>query len=444
MRGLSRKLILLIGDWVWLYISLFLLMLLRYGADWENQWDRHFQPFSLVFFLWILILYVSYLYESRLIRFNLETIRAIGFATAISVIASISSFYLFPPGLIYPRRNMALFAIIYSIVLILWRWVFYRIIRDRLRTNLIFIGDSPEIDELTQYIKQHPHVGYKVVGIIKNINDIDYIKLTIESTGAQLVVIKQPEHDPVFTKNILGLFARGISVVDLEDFYERVLNKVSPNLLNDLWFIKNLEDINLGVYQFGKRASDILAGIFCTLIFAILLPFLGLLIKLDSSGPVFIKQKRIGKNNNIFNLYKLRTMKVLGPDGSAETSGAKWAELNDERITRAGKLLRMSRFDELPQSLNILRGEMSLVGPRPERPEIVEQLAKSIPYYNMRHLVRPGMTGWAQINYSYGASIEDSHAKLKYDIYYVKERSLMLDIAIILKTIRVVLKREGR
>ena len=161
-------------------------------------------------------------------------------------------------------------------------------------------------------------------------------------------------------------------------------------------------------------------------------------IKLDSPGPVFYTQKRVGKDGEIFTIYKFRSMQYR-----AEEHGARWAEKKDPRVTRAGKLLRLTHIDELPQIWNIFKGEMSLVGPRPERPEFVELLEKELPYYFVRHTIKPGLTGWAQINYQYGASVEDAHNKLEYDLYYVKNMSLFLDLKILLRTIGVVLLKEG-
>jgi len=169
------------------------------------------------------------------------------------------------------------------------------------------------------------------------------------------------------------------------------------------------------------------------------LPLIGALIKLNSAGPIFYRQKRVGKNGKIFEIAKFRSMFK-----DAEKNGAQWANEKDERITGMGKILRKTRIDELPQLWNVLKGEMSFIGPRPERPEFVEELQKQIPHYVMRHLVKPGLSGWAQIKFPYGASVEDAMEKLQYDLYYIKNRSFVLDLAITARTIAAVLSREGR
>lgn len=444
MRKITRKISVLAGDWAGLYLALFALMVLRYGEAWKTSWDIHLRPFSLTFILWITILYGTYLYETRFLRFSVDTLRSIGTAVSIAVVASITAFYIFPPGLIQPRRNMVLFAIIYSIILVLWRWLFYKAAGRTIRTNLVFLGGGEEIKELNKYFEDHKHLGYDNKGVIENVpDDVTALRQKIENESIKLVVVSGKENEK-FSKHLFALLSSGVTVIELCDFYESVLKKVSLQTFSDLWFIKNLEDINANVYKVLKKLLDIfigLVGIFLLIIFFVPV---ALAIKLNSKGPVIFKQKRVGKNNKEFVMYKFRTMKALASDGSAETHGPTWTQKGDSRVTGAGKFLRKTRLDELPQFINILGGSMSFVGPRPERPEFVKELSAQIPYYNMRHLVRPGLTGWAQINFQYGDSVEDARVKLQYDIYYAKMRSITLDVAIILKTIRTVITRQGQ
>jgi len=421
-------------------------MLLRYGVGWERNWDIHLKPFSLAFILWILTIYGTYLYETRFLRFSVETLRAIGTAVSISIVASITAFYIFPPGLIQPRRNMVLFAIIYAVVLTLWRWGFYKVAGGKIRTNLLFIGssDGDESKELNNYFHENKHLGYSNKGELETLpEDINSLKNKIETEEIKLIVVNGRETER-FAKHLFPLLASGVGVVELGDFYEQITGKVSLESISDLWFVKNLEDINANVYKVVKKLMDTVIGILGILLLVVFYLPIAILIKATSKGPVIFQQTRVGKNNEYFTMYKFRTMKALSSDGSAETEGAKWAEENDPRVTGVGKFLRKTRLDELPQFWNILKGDMSFVGPRPERPEFVKDLEKKIPYYNMRHLVRPGLTGWAQINFEYGNSIEDARIKLQYEIFYAKKRSIALDVAIILKTIRTVLTRQGQ
>jgi len=189
------------------------------------------------------------------------------------------------------------------------------------------------------------------------------------------------------------------------------------------------------VYGKIERLLDILAGLILGIVTILIFPFAALAIKLESPGPIFYKQTRLGKNEKDFELIKFRSMRK-----DAEKNGAVWAQKNDSRITNVGKILRKSLIDELPQFINILKGEIGLIGPRPERPEFIKDLEKEIPFYHIRHLIKPGLTGWAQVNFKYGNTTSDALEKLQYELYYIKNRSLFLDIKIILKTINILLK----
>ena len=217
------------------------------------------------------------------------------------------------------------------------------------------------------------------------------------------------------------------------------MGKVPLSAIGEVWFLENLAESEKKFYENFKRIFDMFFAIIFGIISLIFYPIIAILIKIDSKGPVFYKQKRVGLNGEVFTVYKFRTMIE-----DAEKDGVKWADNEDKRITKVGRFLRKTRLDELPQLLNIFFGDMSFVGPRPERVEFVETLEKQIPYYNIRHIIRPGLTGWAQVNFRYGASVEDSIEKLQYELYYIKHRCFILDISIILKTIKIVLKGSGR
>lgn len=230
--------------------------------------------------------------------------------------------------------------------------------------------------------------------------------------------------------------AAGLRVLTTDEFAEQCTTRVDLALLRPGW----LEGQGNGWLQDVLRRGLDIAGSLCLLLFTLpLLLVTAAAIRLDSPGPVFYRQERVGRNGRVFTLYKFRSMRV-----DAEAAGApRWASRRDDRVTRVGRLIRLTRIDEIPQALNVLAGDMSLVGPRPERPAFVEQLSRAIPHYDDRTVVRPGITGWAQVNYPYGASVEDARMKLAYDLYYVKRRSLFLDLLILVATVRVVLFQEG-
>ncbi|WP_181905201.1 TIGR03013 family XrtA/PEP-CTERM system glycosyltransferase [Aestuariispira insulae] len=231
---------------------------------------------------------------------------------------------------------------------------------------------------------------------------------------------------------------RGIQITEFDCFWEREFGKVELSTIRPSWIIFSDGFQVSAVKRVMKRAFDLL---FSSLFLLATLPVLlltALAIKLDSAGPVFYSQKRVGLNGNLFPVLKFRSMRT-----DAEKNGAQWASKSDSRVTRVGKFIRKTRIDEIPQILNVFRGEMSFVGPRPERPDFMEELEREVPYYSERHRVKPGITGWAQINYPYGATIEDARQKHSYDLYYLKNISIFLDLVILVQTVRVVLFGEG-
>jgi exopolysaccharide biosynthesis polyprenyl glycosylphosphotransferase len=242
----------------------------------------------------------------------------------------------------------------------------------------------------------------------------------------------------------INLFYRSIGHAvafnSFPDFYERVTGKVPLNAIDKVWFLENINEGPKRSYEIIKRAVDVFLSIILGIGVVILSPLIMLAIKLDSPGPVFFRQKRTGRGGKIFEIIKFRSMR----DDAEKGIGAVWAQEYDPRVTRVGRFLRKTRIDEFPQLWNVLTGSMSFVGPRAERPEFNEKLSGGVPFYEERYLIKPGLTGWAQIKYGYGASIKDTAEKVQYDLYYIKHRSLMLDLGIILKTINISLRRAGR
>jgi sugar transferase (PEP-CTERM system associated) len=254
-----------------------------------------------------------------------------------------------------------------------------------------------------------------------------------------IVVAVRQRRGIIPLQELLGCKLAGVEVVDSPTFYEELQSKLLIEEITASWFIfSDGFRMNSGRKRL-KRIGDIffaLIGLICSLPF---MPIIALLIKVDSKGPVLLLQTRVGEGEKSFPMYKLRTMKV---DAESQT-GAVWAKKNDHRITRVGRILRKLRIDELPQLYNVLKGDMSFIGPRPERPEFVERLNTILPYYSERHCLKPGITGWAQVMYSYGASDEDALEKLRYDLYYIKNLSFQLECTVILETIKVILFGRG-
>ena len=291
-----------------------------------------------------------------------------------------------------------------------------------------FLDDDP--------LKQGKVVeGAKVIGFTHQLGEL------AASLKIKTAILAITENRPSsLIRQLLEFRLKGIDILDMPAVYEQLTRRIPVEHIRDEWiiFASGFYLVVRDYIQKIKRLIDFGVSAFLLTISLPIMLLTAIAIRLDSPGPIFFKQTRVGKDDQDFTLWKFRSMR-----SNAEENGAVWAGEKDSRITRVGKWIRLLRIDELPQLINVFRGEMSLIGPRPERPEFVRQLSEKIPYYFLRHAVRPGITGWAQVNYRYGASVEDARYKLEYDLYYIKNMSLLLDLKIILRTIGVVLFGQG-
>lgn len=426
-----KQTILFIGDVVLLYGCLFVTLTLRYGSPTAYISD-HLGPFSVIFALWITIFYIAGLYDNTGPKRTLELAQKTFVAVGVGAILAIVLFYLIPYFKISPKTNLALFSGIFVFVFFGWRFLFSYISRSSKRSVLV-IGSGPDVRELIDCVHSNPHWGYAIAHVISDAHTISSPQLLslIKEYGVSTIVISSSTDASLpFLDGIFKSISSGIEVLDLTTAYELLMRKVPLGDVERLWMITSVSK-SRRIYESIKRPTELVTA---TLLFVILFPVLivlYLLVTGTSRGGGIYRQTRVGKNEHLFTIYKFRTMVR-----DAEAEGAQWAQgNNDPRITTIGRVLRRLHLDELPQLLNIIRGDLSFVGPRPERPEFVADLKKHIPYYDARHLIKPGVTGWAQINFRYGASIEDAYTKLQYDIYYIKHRSFTLDILIALKTL---------
>ncbi|MFV0422336.1 TIGR03013 family XrtA/PEP-CTERM system glycosyltransferase [Oleidesulfovibrio sp.] len=278
--------------------------------------------------------------------------------------------------------------------------------------------------------------GGDISEALKGMSLLDYAR----KNKVRKMVVSLSERRGAFPLDeILRCRMNGIEVVDAASFYEEANKRLYIENITPSWFIFS-QGFRISQWRrVGKRFIDILFSTIGLLLFAPFFPVLALLIKMDSSGPVFFRQVRVGAGESEFVIFKFRSMR----SDAEKNTGAVWASVNDPRVTKLGNFLRRSRLDEIPQLINVIRGEMSLVGPRPERPEFVKTLRRQIPFYSERHYMKPGVTGWAQVRYPYGASEDDAIEKLRYDLYYIKNYSIIFDLRIMIDTIAVVLFRKG-
>jgi len=433
----SKKLkitLIFLGDIAILYGSLTLTLLIRYGqANFYDSFGAHLKPFSVIFILWILILYLSDLYSDKFLKNNLETARIFSISIAINIFLSVAAFYAFEPFFqLTPKTNLLIFSLIFGVGGYFWRIILSKFfIAKGIQKQVLIIGASPIISFIIEHLKNNPQTGYNIKLWIKEpLSEKKFPELSANIIDNKIETIITESHikkDSSAAKIIYRLLPLGIQIIDLADFYELLFQKVPLKELEETWFIEQITT-SRKLYEIAKRFLDIVLSLILNIIFLPLTIGIAFLIKFTSSGPIIYKQERIGKNDKPFILYKFRTMKI-------NHSGPLWTAEKDVRLTFVGKILRYTHLDEIPQLYNILKGSISLIGPRPERSELAKHYSQ-LPYYEIRHIIKPGLTGWAQLNYKPSSSLEEAQEKLQYDIYYVKNRSLFLDFLIILKTIK--------
>ncbi len=433
------------GDIFLFYGALCLTLFLRYGGiDVRSElFAMHIGPFTLALCIWLFIFYAGGLYDKQI--FNYRTLSRRFFPLiGIGALVLMGLFYFVPTLGIAPKANLFIFLLIYAVTGYSWRMLFIAALRWRsgiTANRVLLVGENAAADEIVAYTTEHPQFGYQIGlwlkhGLRGGSTPEDFLQF-VTSHGIHTVVVpKNIEHDHGALRMLYYAFLSGIEVMSTADFYEMLFDRVALVELEDSWLIRNLPRVAKG-YHLLKYLCELAAALGLLVATLPITVCAALAIAISSPGPIFYRQIRVGQHEQPFLLCKFRSMyasKEKNPDADAATPT--WSQQNDPRITPVGKFLRATHIDELPQLINIICGQMSFVGPRPERPEFTAQLSTKIPYYELRFLLKPGITGWAQINYRYGASVDDAYQKLQYEIYYLKHRSLWLDLAIIAKTIK--------
>ncbi|MBZ0156187.1 MAG: TIGR03013 family PEP-CTERM/XrtA system glycosyltransferase [Alphaproteobacteria bacterium] len=399
-------------------------------------------------------LFASYLLElynrERKMSRGEHVVRA-SLALAVTFCILLLSARVFLPVMI-DKEVLSTALVLFGCLQFLWHTAYRGLMSSpRLARKVLVLGTGPLASKMGELIttagNRHVLQGYvplpsEPVHVPSHaiVGKGDGIAETVTKERAQKLVISLTERRESFpVRDVLTLKFRGVEVVDAPSFYEEMTGKLLIENITPSWFIFSSGFRMTTAMRVYKRAFDLFFSGVGLLIALPLFPLIALAIKIDSRGPVFFRQARVGERERVFMICKLRTMHQDAENGT----GAVWAQVNDPRVTRVGRFLRKTRLDELPQLYNTLVGDMSFIGPRPERPVFVEQLKKIIPFYSERHFVKPGITGWAQIRYSYGASVEDAIEKLRYDLYYIKNLSLWIDLVIILETVKVILFGRG-
>ena len=374
--------------------------------------------------------YIADVYNISASRYRLRDMAIVilinGILMSVTTFSKIFAFY----------EGIILFGII-TMFQIVFRYIVIMGIVEKQR--IVFVGENDYTADLLESIKKDGQ--YRLIEFLRNVDVKKLRKEVLKTYEVKKpgIIVDFTENlllDPKLVDKLLQYKLTGLQYYNYLEFYETYENKLPVSHLSPKWFLQNT---GFEIYHnnFNLKTKRLLDLIFALLIGAMTAPLMlisALIVKLESKGPIFFIQERIGEGNRKFNIVKFRSMTT-----DAEKDGPKWASKNDNRVTRWGKIMRATRIDELPQLWNVLRGEMSFVGPRPEREFFIQQLEKEIPYYNLRHTVKPGLTGWAQVMYPYGASVEDAYRKLQYDLYYIKHHDILFDMKVLLKTVTIVI-----
>lgn len=449
MSSAFKQLIILCGDTLGLYLALFLALTVRYQKNpWPETWAAHWPTFSLIFFLWLIVFYLSGLYDLRKAKNDLQFFSSFLIGLGVNLLLAIGYFYIVNLPNLSPKTILLLLVTIYLPLFILWRLLAHFLLRtSTFGARLLFLGLTKEARELISIFSNNPQLGYNAVAVVSEeqnqfLNELppaveklfgfdgllDYIKTKRIDT-----IVLSLNADAGLNRLLYETILSRVNIANISRFYEIITHRVPLAALSETWFLENLKETRKNVYDKIKLATDFVLAILMLTGFLILLPVLALIIYIGDREPIFYRQTRVGRDGKIFTIWKFRTMKV-----GAENNGPQFTAVDDSRVTTVGKIMRLTRLDELPQAINILKNEMSFIGPRPERPEFVAELQKLMPYYNARHLIKPGLTGWAQVNYNYTDSFDGNLKKLQYDLFYIKNRSLLVDAITLLKTIKLI------
>ncbi len=410
--------------------------------------------FVLCIFLYPILYYIFELYDDKRCKINVRLLVYLAVATVSATVISVFIHYIFTANIIIGRVIFVSHIIFTVLLTFLWRKAFLRFVSENGKQNILFIGISPIIDEIKNFLKTDDTLRPKALDTIGEYSENPgTVTINGSATAASLtdlvgeagydtvIVADSLRNLPILRKHLFDLKFSGIKIYDAPYYYQILKGKVPVSHVKDTWFLfhNQGEAFNSFGYRRAKKVVDVTVALIGLIISSPLMLLVSAAVKASSNGPVFFRQVRLGQNEKPFMLLKFRTM----IDHAEKATGPKWASEDDPRITSVGKILRKSRLDELPQLINILKGDMSFVGPRPIRKHFADLLSEQLSYYRLRFMIKPGLTGWAQVRGDYAGSEEGQAEKLEYDLYYVQNQSILFDLFIIVKTVQTILFRRG-
>jgi len=439
--------LLLMGDLLCFFVSLWLALFIRYfrvpSVDILNE---HIPAFAILFVVWIFVFFITGLYEKHTLIFKNRLQRKIFNVQFANSIVAVIFFYLIPYFGISPKTNLFIYIIISFALVLLWRRYGVAILDETKAQKGLIIGSGEEVKEVINEVNNNRRYNIEFVDFIdleepvKNIKE--KIGVLIKNKDVSVIIINlEDKKVELMFPYMYKLIFSGIKFADTSKVYEEIFDRIPLALIKYDWFLENVSKSQRAVYDFLKRTMDVFVSLLFGSASLIIYPFVMLAIKIDSVGPIFICQNRVGRSEKNIKIYKFRTMFF-------DDAGKRCLDTSKiNGITKVGNFLRKTRIDELPQLWNVLKGDLSLIGPRPEIPEIAGVYDKEISFYNVRHLIKPGLSGWAQLYQEappkFKPQTDQTRIKLSYDLYYIKNRSLFLDFKIALKTIKVLFSKSG-
>lgn len=435
-----KKLMLFLADLIIMYGALYLSIWIRVGDRPTEEYFLTLLPSFLPIFASSLIVYYIYgLYDKPTLRMIKEIPGRTAIAQAITTIVAVVFFYIMPNLGVAPKTILFLYVAIAGVSIVLWRRLAFGVLLKYKNVTAISLGSGSDFRILNDELERNPHTGITLLSAVDlNNYQLNKIPELIDTLKPDAIVadLNDDRMKPYFSIIYEHLYKKGMLILDFVDIYEETFNMIPLDKVNHEWIFRHINKKKR--QNFFKYLVDIIVSVPVLLIFLVLIPFVYIAVKLEDGGKIFFRQRRVGKFGEVFELIKIRTMTEKIAD---ETSDS------DRRVTRVGKILRRTRIDELPQIWNVLKGDISLVGPRPETDRLANEYNQNIPFYNVRHMVRPGLTGWAQIEQrsapKFGIDNSKTITKLAYDMFYLKHQSIILDASVMLKTIKVILSREG-
>lgn len=456
----ERRLLLMFGDVVAVMVAI-LVALFIWARVADYAFDATFLLPQLTWFvvlplLWLLLASANGFYELSLAYRRVQSLQRLILITLQLLVVYVLVFF-FSSRDALPRLFIVYYGVGAFVLIALWRWFNPALIGwASVPRRVLVIGTDRATETIVTTLRKHAVESYQVLGVIGKAEHVgqmvagvpvlgepkDLMNFVMRDDIKELVVTSNQELTGELFQAVMDAYEQGVIITPMPILYERVTERVPVEHMGDQWTvvlpIQGQSAFN--PYTTLKRLMDVSLALVGCVFFLLLLPFIALIIHLDSRGSIFYTQTRVGKSGKLFRIIKFRSM----VSDAEKFTGAVFAGQNDPRITRFGRLMRKTRLDEIPQLLNVLKGEMSLIGPRPERPEHVQRLQEKIPFYRTRHIIPPGLTGWAQVRYHYGADDHDALIKLQYDLYYIRHRSLLLDVNILIRTVGKVLRMGGQ